>query len=511
MNCALIPLLFFSSLFHLGAQEKEAPHAERFASPTARAERAEAEASARLRENPNNASALADRGEARLRLGKLDEAVQDFRQAAALDPASADSQANLAYGLWRQRRLPEALAAAQAALARNADQFSAHYYLGLMLLQSGGELEQAIQHLQRALQLNPEGTDVRFDLLTAYRRKGDSVRAGLQLRFLRSILPPNDARLPYIEGLFAADHGRLSTAIDRFRQALAAEPGLTSARQDLGLALVQSERWQEAVDVLGPLAKEYPESHTTAYFHALALQNSQRGAEAEQEARRAIRLAPEAADAYTLLGIILSARGAYTDARGTLETAVRLDPKSFDAQLYLGRARYAVRDLTGASEAFQAALALKPEEVEPRFFLATVLEAAGDTAGALEQYRVLTRARPQDARGFVGLGNLLAKQGRLDEAVPVLRQARELDPQNFEAALALGRGLLRTGQVAQAINLLQEAVHLGPDSADAHYQLGLALRRAGRALEAAGQFAIVDRLNEQYRNQSGGMGPPQEQ
>ncbi|MBI1737878.1 MAG: tetratricopeptide repeat protein, partial [Acidobacteria bacterium] len=137
-NCALIFLLFFSGLSRLGAQDqkKEASHTERFASPTAKAERAEAQASARLRENPNDAGALADRGEARLRLGKLDEAVEDFRQAAALDPGSADSQANLAYGLWRQRRLPEALAAAQNALARNADHFSAHYYLGLMLLQS---------------------------------------------------------------------------------------------------------------------------------------------------------------------------------------------------------------------------------------------------------------------------------------------------------------------------------------------------------------------------------------
>jgi len=43
-------------------------------------------------------------------------------------------------------------------------------------------------------------------------------------------------------------------------------------------------------------------------------------------------------------------------------------------------------------------------------------------------------------------------------------------------------------------------VERAPESADAHYQLGLAMRRAGREEEAAAQFAIVDRLNKQYRS-----------
>lgn len=51
-----------------------------------RAAEAEVEFHAALRFNRANADALAGRGEARLRLGRLVEAVEDLRAAAALDP-----------------------------------------------------------------------------------------------------------------------------------------------------------------------------------------------------------------------------------------------------------------------------------------------------------------------------------------------------------------------------------------------------------------------------------------
>ncbi len=98
-----------------------------------------------------------------------------------------------------------------------------------------------------------------------------------QLRLLRASYSSDNARLLYAEGLLASDQGRVPLAIDRFRQALAADPHLTEARQGLGIALIQAERWPEAVEVLAPLAKDQPESFTVAYFHALALENAERG------------------------------------------------------------------------------------------------------------------------------------------------------------------------------------------------------------------------------------------
>ena len=509
----LLTLLTSALAFTLSlhAQDKEPPkersHKERFAAPKARWEQQERDAEQRLGGNPADAEALADRGEARLRSGRLAEAVEDFRRAAALNPQSSDLQATFAYGLWVQRRVPEALAAARAALALDAGHFTANYYAGLILKQMG-DSDGAIAHLERAVKISPDQMDLRFELLNAYRQKGDAQMAGVQFRLMRAVLPPNDTRLLYAEGLLAADAGRTETAVTRFGQALESAPHSVSIRQDLGMALVQSGRWAQATEVLAPLAAGQPQSFTAAYLHALALQNIGRGEEAEKEVRRALALSPDSAAARTLLGIVLATRGAQAEAIAELEAAVARDPRSFDAWFYLGRARYGLRDTAGARDALQRAVAIKPGEAEARFFLATVQEALGEKDAALAEYRALIEQRPQDHRGHVGLGNLLARYGELDAAVAALRRGRELAPQDFEAGLALGRALSRQQKWEEAIRLLREAVARAPESAEAHYQLAQALQRTGQREEAAKEFAIVDRLNQEQRTRSGGMAAP---
>ncbi len=505
MVCLLALAVATAGLY---AQQKEPSHVERFADPKTSYTRAEEEATARLLANPGDVKALADRGMARLHLRKFNAALDDLRHATAFDPASADAKAQLAYGLWVAGRLDDALRVAREAAAEDQNLASPQYYLGRLLLLTGGATKEAIDHLQRAAMLNPEQTETHFDLLEAYRTLGDEPRAIVELRLLRASLPPSSGLLLYAEGLIAADAGQRDSALEDFRKAITAEPHLVSARHDLGIALAQAGKWQEAVEVLGELTKQEPSSSSAAYFYALALQNSQHRQEAEQEVRRALTLDPKSADAYTLLGIILATRGAYAEAVSTLENAARLDPKSFDAEFYLGRARYALRDLNGSRDALAAAVTLRPTDPQARFFLATILEEMGDRDAAVAQYNELIKLAPNDPHGYLGLGSFLAEHGQTDDAMAALRRARELDAQNFEAALAMGRLLARRGQWRQAIQLLREATTLAPRSADAHYQLGLALKRDGQLDAAKKEFGLVDRLNRELRGQSRNMGKP---
>lgn len=491
-----------------GAQQQpEASHVERFTPQEVRWQRTEQETSAKLAKNSNDSAALYERGTARINLGRVGEAVGDLREAARLDSKSADDRAGLAYGLWLLGQPQEALAAAQAALALEPNHAPALSYAGRILLESGGNPREAAGYLERAAAIQAEDANLRFDLFTALRQSNDVARANAQLRLLKAILPPSDPRIYYGDGLMEVDRGNLGQAIQAFQKALQANPRYAPARYDLARALVQSEKWPEALVVLDSLVRDYPRSFMAAYFRALALQNSHQE-ESEQQARRAIELGPDSADARTLLGIVLAGRGEHGEALKVLEEAARLDPRSYDAQLYLGRTRYALRDLAGAAAALRAATELRPEDPEGRFFLATAFESLGDAKGAEQQYRELVRMRPQDARGYTGLGNFQAKHGQLQEAAAALRRAHELDPANFEATLALGRTLARLGQLEEALGLLREAARMMPESAEAHYQLGLALQRTGKPEEAKKEFAAVDRLNREYRSRSGGMDAP---
>ncbi len=490
------------------SQQPESSHQERFASAQERLRAQETRADKRLRENPRDGKALAERGLARLRLGETAAGIADFRRVVALRPSSADAQADLAYALWTTGKRQEALVAGRTAVRLNPNHAAAHYYLARLLVETGGDPDEALKHFQRAADLNPLEIGYRYDLFNAYLQHDDLPHAGAQLRLLRVTLPPDNPQLLYAQGLYQANVGSLALAVTSFRAAVEKNPRLNPARLDLGLALCKLEKWQEAEPVLANLARDLPESYPAAYFHALTLQNLHRAVEAEAEARRALTLEPQAPDANTLLGILLSQKQQFGAAVEALEAAARAAPGSFDAQFYLGRAHYSLRNLAAARDAFRAAARLRPEDLEARFFLATALEGLGETEAALGEYRALTGSHPQDPRGFVGLGNLLAKNGQLDDAEVALSHARQLAPQDFESALDLGRVLLRKGKFAEAIEVLSAAVERAPKSADAHYQLAQALRRAAREQEAAAEFAIVDRLNREYRSGQSGMGQP---
>lgn len=285
-------------------QRPERTHVERFAGQTEKLRSAEQKAEARLRENPSDVKALRDLGLARLRLGKVDAAIVDFRRAAVQEPALAEIQSDLAYALWMRGHLDDALHAARAALLLDPNDASAHRYVGRLLLLQEGDRSEAITHLEKAAQLNPEETDAHFDLVMAYRLAGDPANAWAQLRLLQTEFTEDDPRLLYVQGLLVSDQGRSALAIDFFRRAWSGNPSLGEAREALGIELAQAARWSEALDVLGPAAKADSPSFRVTYAYALALMNMQHLAESEEVARRATRLNPGSAEARALLGQI---------------------------------------------------------------------------------------------------------------------------------------------------------------------------------------------------------------
>lgn len=482
-------------------------HVERFSRPEVRAERTEREATAKLSANQNDAEALNARAYARMSLGNYKEAYEDLRRAVALKPSNAEYQAGLGYTLWKIGRHKEAIEAERAALKADDKNFTAHYQLGRFLLFTANgnkqQLTESAAHLRRSLELDPRRSEVRFDLLTAYRSLGDSAQAFAQLKLLEDARP-SDPRVTYIDALLASDRGDMSAAINGLREAIRQDPTLYGAWHDLGLAFIKLARWKEAVETFSELSKRQPDAVEVAYFHALSLYNAGHTAEAEREARRALRLDAGSSAAHTLLGIILASRGGASEqeAAESLSQAVALDPSSFDAQFYLGRVQYALRDYQAAARTLRAAIALNPRHAAARFFLGTTLEAASESGAALAEYQELAKLDPQSAIGQVGLGALLVKQGKTDEAIAALNRAITLDPKIFEAHLSLGRALALANRFNEAIEALQKAVALAPDRPDAHYQLGLALRRANRADEAAAEFATVERLNAEFRSRT---------
>ena len=137
--------------------------------------------------------------------GKVDQAMEHFRQALKLDPAAVEAQTSLALALVRQGRLDEAIAGFQKALqlkpgypgalrglalvraAQGRHEEAVEYYSRALRLQSRfapthynlgkslyklGRIDEAIAHYNRALELNPDFAAAHNQVGLALRRKG---------------------------------------------------------------------------------------------------------------------------------------------------------------------------------------------------------------------------------------------------------------------------------------------------------------------------------------------------
>ena len=487
-----------------GQTQNPAPirsHVERFSTPEARAAKIEQDATAKLQTSPADTNVINERALARLRLNKFSEAYEDLKRAVELKPDSAEYKANLGYVMWKLGRPEEAIQTEREALKLDDKNYTANYQLGRFLLRTGNKqlLQEAASHLKKALEIDPRQYEVRFELIAAYREIGETASAIVQLDLLEDARP-SDARVNYVSALLYIDRGDMNLAISGFREALRKDPNLYGAWQDLGLAYVRLNRWSEAVEAFAELSKRQQGSVEAAYLHGLALYNARKITEAEGEARRALRLNPGFADAHVLLGIILASKVAsYYEALESLNQAVALAPSNFDAVFYLGRVQYLLRDYANSNKSLQLALQLNPKSVETRFFVGTVLEALGESDQALVHYQQIVELDQKSFYGQLGLGALLVKQGKLDEAVTALSNALLLNKDSFEANWNLGRAYTLLEKHAMALNYLEAAVTLQPDRTDARYQLALTLRRLGRNEEATREFALVEKLNKEFR------------
>lgn len=206
----------------------------------------------------------------------------------------------------------------------------------------------------------------------------------------------------------------------------------------LGIAYVQAELPEKAVDILQRVEEMTEEDSIVSMFLGRALRILKRYDEAEEHLRRSIRLDSSQPDPWIDLGWILYSRTLYGDAAWALENAVGLFSDSLELRGLLALCYYRLGDF--ASGAHQWA---EMHRIEP-----TLMSAISNYA-----YLMLIQNRPYEAAPFVGraitiapddyrslilLGELRLQSGEHEGARECLSRVLKDDPENVEALSGLG-------------------------------------------------------------------------
>jgi tetratricopeptide (TPR) repeat protein len=164
-------------------------------------------------------------------------------------------------------------------------------------------------------------------------------------------------------GLIYAQQGDHEQAIAAFRQALELEPGIATAEHNLGTSLQAAHNYDEAVGhYQTSLALGGPQVSTLLNM-AIAYYEAGQPGDAELVAHEALRLAPDLAPAYTVLGAAALEARQPELALSELQRAVDLDAGYGQAHFYLGLAYKSLNQPTEAIAAFEEALVHAKDEV----------------------------------------------------------------------------------------------------------------------------------------------------
>jgi serine/threonine-protein kinase len=321
-------------------------------------------------------------------------------------------------------------------------------------------------------------------------RGGDAV--GVQRRAL--MRHPDDFWLNFNLGLRLLDADPAEAA-GYYRATLALRPGMSSVRNNLGVALHNQQRWQEAEAEYRAAIRLGPKDASPHYHLGILLWERGKLQEAEAEYRAAIRLGPKYAPRHNELGKALSKQGKPQEAEAEYRTAIRLDPKYATPHYHLGILLWERGKLQEAEAEYRAAIRLDPKYAAPHNGLGNVLKDQGRPQEAEAEYRAAVRLDPKLVEAHNGLGNVLKNQGRPQEAEAEYRAAIQIDPKLVIPHYNLGNLLREQGKLKEAEAEYRAAIRLDPKGALAHNNLGDLLRAKGKPQEAEAECRAAIRLD----------------
>jgi len=214
-----------------------------------------------------------------------------WRATIARNPASHIGHNNLSVALLAKGQAEDALQHAQQVLALNppqSDRALAHINQGNALLQLG-RIDESIFQLQKAVETQPDLADAHNNLGSAWRRKGE-LDAAIACFQKAIAIAPAHANAHYNLGNAYFDRGAFDDAVREYQTALASNPNDPDTHTNLASACLHLRRSGEAIAHFQTALQLTPASIQSHSNLAYALLQASRPDEAAAVLERALKL-----------------------------------------------------------------------------------------------------------------------------------------------------------------------------------------------------------------------------
>lgn len=403
------------------------------------------------------------------------QALEYYKRAYALDPASPTIGERLAEMYWKAQRVREAVQEAMEVLKRDPNNLPTRRLLARIYLRSLGDLNaisgqsetltRAAEQYREILRLDPSDTESALWLARLYRLQNAHEKAEEVLRGILKTEPENEPAVEQLTQLLL-DQGKTQEAVrllegltqhtpsptlldllgdsytqtrdlakaeQAYRKAAELDPSDLSHQRGLGQTLVSEEKYQEALRVYQRLAEAEPENAEVFLRLAQIYRELHQLDQAENSMVKARQRAPGSIEVMYNEALLYQSQGRFEDAIRVLsDTAAGIKGQAAAAPssrrtlaiLYqqLGLLYREVQKYQAAIYSFQEMQRLGDEEDRrARLLLIDTWRAAKDFPRALDEAKRALEKYPKDAGVRASHALLLGENGQVDQAVKILR------------------------------------------------------------------------------------------
>jgi tetratricopeptide (TPR) repeat protein len=176
--------------------------------------------------------------------------------------------------------------------------------------------------------------------------------------------------------------------------------------------------------------------------------------------RRAIELNPNVASFYANLGEVERQRGRLEEAEAALTRAIELEPASAQAFSNLGIVHFDRKDFEAAAKAYERAIELQPVFPEAYNNLGNAYRTLERRKDALAAYQRAVTQRDGYAEAYNNMASALQEGSDIESAEHAYRKAISLKPNYIEAYNNLAILLLRADRTEDALRALGDALKI---------------------------------------------------
>ena len=485
------------------------------------------------------------------------KAIDSFKKAFALDPASQQIGDELAEIYYQSQRVRDAVVEAQSILAKDPDNLPARRLLARIYVRTLGDLSNtsgqrdtlahAAEQYREIIRLDPADTDAALWLARLYRMQNEQDKAEGVLQALLAREPANESGVEQLTQLLL-DEGKspeavsllkgilqraptprlwellgdaynqghdLPNAEQAYRKASEAQPDDINHHKELAQTLLAEEKYPEALEQFQRLSQMDADDPDNYLRLAEIYRQLKQLDKAEQNVLLAKQRAPNSLEVTYYQASIYEDEGRLDDSIRVLSdavTAVKTESEFTPSRrrtlaiLYqqLGQLYRETSNYAAAVNTFEEMLRLGAEEDRrARVMIIETYREARDISKALDAAHKAADAYPKDRSILIAQALLFGENAQADQAVSQLRALLDGSAADFEIQLDIAQVYEESKRWTDAEQAIHAAEKIHPDSSGKQmtgFLMGAIFERQKKYDQAEEEFRKV--LNANPRNTS---------